>query len=50
MKRIAILPGDGIGPEVMQEALKVLDAIQKKFSFQLEYEFADVGGCAIDKH
>ncbi len=50
MKRIAILPGDGIGPEVMQEALKVLDATQKKFSFQLEYEFADVGGCAIDKH
>lgn len=50
MKRIAILPGDGIGPEVMQEALKVLDAIQKKFSFQLEYEFADVGGCAIDRH
>jgi len=50
VKRIAILPGDGIGPEVMQEALKVLDAIQKKFSFQLEYEFADVGGCAIDKH
>ena len=50
MKRIAILPGDGIGPEVMQEALKVLNAIQKKFSFQLEYEFADAGGCAIDKH
>jgi len=50
MKRIAILPGDGIGPEVMQEAVKVLDAVQKRFPVELEYGFADVGGCAIDKH
>lgn len=50
MKKIAILPGDGIGPEVMQEAVKVLDAINNKFSYNLEYEFADVGGCAIDNH
>jgi len=50
MKKIAILPGDGIGPEVMKEAIKVLDAVQKNFSFSLEYEYADVGGCAIDKH
>ena len=50
MKRIAILPGDGIGPEVMHEAVKVLDAAQKRFSFELAYELADVGGCAIDKH
>ena len=49
MKKIAVLAGDGIGPEVMREALKVLDIIQKKFSFKLEYAFADVGGCAIDK-
>ncbi|MEA1922572.1 MAG: 3-isopropylmalate dehydrogenase [Pseudomonadota bacterium] len=49
MKKIAILAGDGIGPEVMREALKVLDIVQDKFSFQLEYCFADVGGCAIDK-
>ncbi|MCD6292758.1 MAG: 3-isopropylmalate dehydrogenase [Deltaproteobacteria bacterium] len=49
MKKIAILAGDGIGPEVMREALKVLDAVQKKFSFKLGYSFADVGGCAIDK-
>ena len=49
MKKIAILAGDGIGPEVMREALKVLDAVQEKFSFKLEYAFADVGGCAIDK-
>ncbi len=50
MKKIAILSGDGIGPEVMKEAIKVLDAAQKKFSFELEYEYADVGGCAIDNH
>ncbi|MCD6534853.1 MAG: 3-isopropylmalate dehydrogenase [Deltaproteobacteria bacterium] len=49
MKKIAILAGDGIGPEVMREALKVLGAVQEKFSFKLEYTFADVGGCAIDK-
>lgn len=48
MKKIAVLAGDGIGPEVMREAIKVLDAVQKKFSFELEYTFADIGGCAID--
>lgn len=50
MKKIAVLAGDGIGPEVMQEAIKVLDAAQKKFSFELEYVHEDVGGCAIDNH
>ena len=50
MKRIAILAGDGIGPEVMQEATKVLDMIQQKFQIQLAYEYADIGGIAIDKH
>ncbi|HIJ91050.1 MAG: 3-isopropylmalate dehydrogenase [Desulfobulbaceae bacterium] len=50
MKKIAVLAGDGIGPEVMQEAIKVLDAVQKKFGFSLTYEHADVGGCAIDNH
>jgi len=50
MKKIAVLAGDGIGPEVMQEAIKVLDAVQEKFSFALDYRQADVGGIAIDKH
>jgi len=49
MKKIAVLPGDGIGPEVMREALKVVDAVQKRFSLKMEFNFADVGGCAIDK-
>ncbi|MFT5698447.1 MAG: 3-isopropylmalate dehydrogenase [Desulforhopalus sp.] len=50
MKKIAILAGDGIGPEVMKEAIKVLDAAQAKFGFELSYEYADVGGIAIDNH
>lgn len=50
MKKIAVLAGDGIGPEVMAEAIKVLDAVAKKFSFALHYEYADVGGIAIDNH
>lgn len=50
MYKIAVLPGDGIGPEVMKQALKVLDKISKKYNIQLTYEFADVGGIAIDKY
>lgn len=50
MKKIAVLPGDGIGPEVMDEAVKVLDAVQKKYSVEFSCEFADVGGAAIDNH
>ncbi len=49
-KKIAILAGDGIGPEVMAEAVKVLDAVRKKFDFTLTYTPADVGGIAIDNH
>ncbi len=50
MKKVALLPGDGIGPEVMAEAVKVLDTVQEKFGFVLEYVQADVGGIAIDNH
>lgn len=50
MKKVAVLAGDGIGPEVMAEAIKVLDAVSEKFFFQLSYEYADVGGIAIDNH
>lgn len=50
MKKVAVLAGDGIGPEVMAEAVKVLDAVSSKFSFELQYEYADVGGIAIDNH
>ncbi|MGF1738726.1 3-isopropylmalate dehydrogenase [Photobacterium satsumensis] len=48
--KIAVLPGDGIGPEVMQQAHKVLAAVQEKFGFTLDCEEYDVGGIAIDNH
>lgn len=48
--KIAILSGDGIGPEVMVEAIKTLDAVGQRFGLQFTYHHADVGGCAIDKH
>jgi 3-isopropylmalate dehydrogenase len=50
MKKIAVLAGDGIGPEVMAEAIKVLEAVQKKFAVELSFAAADVGGIAIDHH
>jgi 3-isopropylmalate dehydrogenase len=46
--KIAVLPGDGIGPEVMAEALKILDAVEKKFAVKFERTFANVGGAGID--
>lgn len=46
--KIAVLPGDGIGPEVMQEALKVLDAVAAKSDLRFEFTHQLVGGAAID--
>jgi 3-isopropylmalate dehydrogenase len=48
-KRIAVLPGDGIGPEVMREALKVLTAVRQRFGLALKFTEADVGGGAIER-
>ena len=48
--KIAVLPGDGIGPEVMAQAHKVLDAIEKKHGLSFERDEHDVGGIAIDNH
>jgi len=47
---IAVLAGDGIGPEVMDQAVRVIDAAGRKFGFEADYRPADVGGCAIDRH
>lgn len=47
--KIALLPGDGIGPEVTQQAVKVLNAIAKKYKHSFTYEKAIVGAIAIDK-
>ena len=46
--KIAVLPGDGIGPEVMAEARKVLAVVEKKFGFQFALAERRVGGAAID--
>lgn len=46
--KIAILAGDGIGPEIMKQGVAVLDAIAAKCGHQFEYEEALVGACAID--
>lgn len=46
--KIAVLAGDGIGPEVMAEALRVLRAVEKKFSLVFEFNEQPVGGAAID--
>lgn len=45
---IAVLPGDGIGPEVMAEAQRVLGAVERKFSLSFQMTEARVGGAAID--
>ncbi len=45
---IAVLAGDGIGPEVMAEALKVLNAVRRRFGLEMTFEQALVGGAAID--
>ncbi|MEG0011518.1 MAG: 3-isopropylmalate dehydrogenase [Muribaculaceae bacterium] len=46
--KIAVLPGDGIGPEIVSVALDVTKAICQKFNHELTYETALVGACAID--
>ncbi len=48
-KKIGLLPGDGIGPEVVAEAVKVLDAIAERYGHTFEYAYGDVGAIAIDK-
>lgn len=46
---IAVLPGDGIGPEIVEQALKVTKAVCTRFGHELHYEHALVGACAIDE-
>src|SRR6185503_14256628 len=48
--KITLLPGDGIGPEVVTEAVRVLDAIASKYSHALEYRERLMGGCSIDQY
>ena len=46
--KLALLRGDGIGPEIVAQAVRVLDAAAQKHGFSVEYEDALLGGCAID--
>ena len=48
-KKIAVIRGDGLGPEIVNEAIRVLDAVAKKYNHNFEYTDVDMGGCAIDK-
>lgn len=45
-KKIAVLPGDGVGPEIIEQAIKVLDAVGDRFQHQFEYCYADAGATA----
>ena len=47
---IAVLPGDGIGPEVTQESVKVLKAIETQFGHKFNLSYGDIGGISIDKY
>ena len=47
-KTIAVIRGDGIGPEIVNEAMGVLDAAARKFGHTFTYQEAPMGGCAID--
>lgn len=47
--KIAVLPGDGIGPEIVEQAIKVLEATGKKFNHHFDFTEALVGATAIDK-
>lgn len=48
--KIALLKGDGIGPEIVEQAVKVLNKTAQKFNFNVEYDPADIGGIAIDNY
>ncbi len=48
--KIALIRGDGIGPEIVTEAVRVLDKIGEKFGHKFSYTEVDAGGMAIDKH
>ena len=48
-KKIAVIRGDGIGPEIVGEAIGVLDAVAELYGHRFTYDEVDMGGCAIDK-
>src|SRR3546814_16638803 len=49
-KQILVLPGDGIGPEIMAEAVMVLQLPNDKFQLDFELSYDELGGAAVDKY
>lgn len=47
-KNIVVIKGDGIGPEIVNEAIKVLDAVSEKYNHKFNYQDILMGGCSID--
>ena len=47
---VTLIPGDGIGPEIVSEAVKVLDAAGNKYGYKLNYTKILMGGCSIDEY
>ena len=45
--KITVLPGDGIGPEIVAQAVHVLDCVAEKFGHTFTYTYADIGGCSL---
>ncbi len=50
MPRIALFPGDGVGPEVIAEAVKVLGAVERRFACSFSFEQLAIGGDALDRY
>ncbi len=50
VKNIAVIRGDGIGPEIIEQAIKVLDRVAELYGHSFNYVDVDMGGCAIDKY
>lgn len=48
--KILVLPGDGVGPEIIAEAVKTLQVIQTLSGVQFDFRYELLGGCSIDKH
>ncbi|MGB0089469.1 MAG: isocitrate/isopropylmalate family dehydrogenase, partial [Planifilum fulgidum] len=49
VKKIAVLPGDGIGPEIVDEGVKILRVVAETFGYRFSFRFGMVGGGAIDR-
>lgn len=47
--KITLIPGDGIGPEIVAEAVKVLNAVADKYGHKFDYTKILMGGCSIDE-